>query len=788
MANERIGAMRATLGFDTSQFEHGSKRARQIAKTDMGSIKADLSAARAAITGLGAAWVSSEVIQGVKRALDYSTAIKSVASETGLTMKQLQEYRYAAAQVGVAQGHLEEGMREFTLAIGEARAGTKDQATAFRDLGVSLNDGVTKRALNAAEVFPRLADALSRIKDPTARAQMGIKLFGEEYLKVDALVMQGSAGINRLAKEAHQLGIVMGDDLVTNADRAAKKLEAVKAVLDARFASVVAQNAGAIVQLGNAFAWAADKALLAFQNFSNFRNVRGLFYAGSTEAARTLFSTKSGAQAARDEAAARIADNQAARQNPANSAATNAAYDREFRALVNVRNQAIAAYRRLEAQEKAAQATSIPAPGALPIPDAGGSRRQPKAPKDRTEENTQRFRDELAGLYDDELGMQRDLATDLRERARIEHERIATAKEAYDRDVDSRVKQGELTQAQADALKLQRERNYDREKQQINWSLGDALAAEETRTAREGLDRERDMLAIRAGLATTASERRAIQLELLDKDLAIARLAADEVLARHDSTEAERKIAQAKIDQLDQLRQGETLRINRDTMGPLETYLDSIPDTVDEINEAYENLAVTGLRSFNDGLATSAANVLRLKGVAGQLFNQLIADLIRFQIQQAMGGSGGFFGSLFKLGGSLLGLGGGNPLAGSLDVASSNIAGMAANLDQRVLSGFSFAGGGDMTILGRRGIDRNVLSLNGLPIANVSYGERISIANDNPSPRMGSVVYVMPSPYFDARVDQRAYGVAAPIGMQAATAGSSGAQVAITRSGARQIP
>lgn len=47
---------------------------------------------------------------------------------------------------------------------------------------------------------------------------------------------------------------------------------------------------------------------------------------------------------------------------------------------------------------------------------------------------------------------------------------------------------------------------------------------------------------------------------------------------------------------------------------------------------------------------------------------------------------------------------------------------------------------------------------------------------------------VEPSPYFDARVDQRAYGVAAPIGMQAATAGSSGAQVAITRSGARQIP
>lgn len=49
-------------------------------------------------------------------------------------------------------------------------------------------------------------------------------------------------------------------------------------------------------------------------------------------------------------------------------------------------------------------------------------------------------------------------------------------------------------------------------------------------------------------------------------------------------------------------------------------------------------------------------------------------------------------------------------------------------------------------------------------------------------------VIVQPSPYFEAVVDQRAYGVAAPIGMQAAASGSNGAQVALTRAGARRIP
>jgi hypothetical protein len=42
-----------------------------------------------------------------------------------------------------------------------------------------------------------------------------------------------------------------------------------------------------------------------------------------------------------------------------------------------------------------------------------------------------------------------------------------------------------------------------------------------------------------------------------------------------------------------------------------------------------------------------------------------------------------------------------------------------------------FAGGGSFNIMGRTGMDQNVLSLNGLPIARVSHGERLSIGHDN---------------------------------------------------------
>jgi hypothetical protein len=45
------------------------------------------------------------------------------------------------------------------------------------------------------------------------------------------------------------------------------------------------------------------------------------------------------------------------------------------------------------------------------------------------------------------------------------------------------------------------------------------------------------------------------------------------------------------------------------------------------------------------------------------------------------------------------------------------------------LPGFHMGGG--FTVAGRGGVDSNLLSLNGLPIARVSYGERVNISNDN---------------------------------------------------------
>lgn len=811
MTKDVIGALRVTLGFDTSQFEHGSKRARDVASRDMAAIRKDVSAVRLGLEGLGEALLLREAVGAVRRALDFAASIKTVAGQVGVTKRELQEYRYAASQANVAQSDMDNSLKTLTKNMGEAKAGTKAQATVFRDLGVAIQDA-NGRVYSAGEVIPKLADALSRVKDPATRARIETKLFGEAGQKLDPLLTQGAKGVEELRRRAHELGQVMGDELVENADSANQKLSDLKQTLDLKFATAVAQNANAIVSLADALTKAAAASLDFATSYPRVTSALGgaaiggrlggvpgavaggiagyaaadIIASGSDDANMDLAYRRRQALAARDRVRQLRNTDQSGEDYAAERGggpARNVAAELRAAEREQMR-QATLLWRAAQAARQRPGSASVVPDGALPVPNE----RVRKGPKDRTEELAQRYRDELARGQDDELGLRQDLITDLRHRAQIEHERIENAQTAYNTDVDSRVKQGELTEAQAKQLKLQNDRNIELQHSRVNWELDDALLEEENRVSRDSLDRARDMLQIRASLATTAKERRAVQLDMLDNELQAVRLAAEEVLARHDSTEAERQIARAKLDQLDSLRSGETLRINRDTMGPIETYLDSIPDTVDEINEAYENIAVGGLRSFNDGLAESASRILRVKGVAGDLFNQLIADVIRFQIQQASGG-GGLLGGLFRLAGSALGLGG-NPLAGSIDTAYGNAAGLAAGIEARNLSSWpSFASGGSMTVLGRRGIDRNVLSLNGLPIANVSYGERLSIANDNGGGQAAVArVMIVPSPYFDARVGQIAGGVAAPMAQQAAAAGSSGAQVAISRAGARRIP
>ncbi len=772
-----IGALRVTLGLDSAEFEAGSKRAKATAKRDASEIqkaytaaglgmKNALSAAAAAVAGVG-------LLSAAREALDYAASLGEVASQVGVTVEQLQEYRYMATQVGVSQEEMEKSLAKLTLAIGKAAEGSKKEAGTFRELGVAVRDS-NGNIISAGDVMPRLADALAKLKDPAQRARLEVELFGKMGQRLDPLLSQGSGAIEDMRKRANDLGIVLSKDLASGADEAADKLAEMEMVLSSNFSRLVAENSDAILGLANAVArLTAEGAAFIAQNpqltgalLGAAAGARGGAPGAAIGAGLGALAGGKIAQGAADsnmnikfraqQARNAVAEYRAIRD--ANKSGTifrvrkgtgaNSGMTVQSAMAEMERQQGLL---RLARDQAAIKPVAAIVPGELPSTSGssgkgGGGGRGGSGAKsrDRTAEYLERYDRELEGLLQDDLDLRAKMATDTRERAMYENQRINAEKDAYEQDVKRRRLAGELTDGQAKELVSQRSAIADREKALLYRQLDDELAREELDIKREGMSIEQQLLRSAAVNARTADERRRIELAILSNQYEAERLSLENIVASRTATDAQKKLAQLRLDELGRLESADRQNVMRGTLGPLAEYLDRMPQSAQELNEAYQRVAAEGLSSLTDGLADAMTGARSLGDVFKNVANQIIADLLRIQIQK----------TLTNALSSVIGSIGGGPSLSALLSKGNGI----TSADAIALPGF--AKGGSFMAGGAPGIDRNVLSIGGIPRARVSANERITVT---PANTRGNIAQIVPSPYFDVVVDGRVVNTAAPM-------------------------
>lgn len=730
-----IGALRVTLGLDSAQFEAGTKRARGVAQRDSAAIQKSLSGIKTSLNGLMAAGAVTALVTAGKRALDYAGSLSDVSKQLGVTTRDLQVYRFIATQVGLTQDEMDKTLGKLTETMGKASLGSKAHATAFRELGVSVLDANGK-LVTAEIVIPRIADAFTKIKDPATRARLATALFGEAGQKLDPLLTQGAKGIAAMTKRSKELGLVIGDDLIKSADAAGKRLDELQKQLETNFARAMANSADAVVGLANAFATLTSSAL----NFVNqYPKISGAL-AGAAAGARfgapgALIGAAGGALGgmALEKSQANgnmtvgfraqalkgaIADWRKAKQGGDPLSDPGSKVGAGARGVNQARVSA--AWAEVERQKTLFdQATAPQAPsagpvgsGALPVASGGVRRRGGSHARDRSSDYLKRYERELSGLQDDQLQLQQDITTDIHEKARLEHQRLETAQAAYEHEVDTKQSSGELTAAQAQALKDAYALNDLRKHTLVNWRLDDQLSSDELDLRRSALENTNTLLQGELASARTQADRRRLQLAILANEQALERASLEAVLAKHESTETEKQIARAKLAQLDKEFGQRATSIRRDTMGPLEAQLDSLPKSAAEINEAFEAVAANGIQSMTDGIADAIASGKSLADVFKNVANQIIADLIRIAVQKTITNA---------IGGALDGLFGGGLKAGSI---KSPLSGLKASLP-------GLATGGSFKI-GGPGVDNQVLSVGGIPRAMVSGSETVHVtpAND----------------------------------------------------------
>lgn len=208
-----------------------------------------------------------------KQALDQAKDLKQQSQQLGVSTDALQEYRYAAEQVGVTQADLSGSMGDLLMKIADARSGSKDAGEAFKDLGIDVTTA-SGSAKNTSDVMAELIARLNGIADPIERARAKSAIFGDSWRQIDPLLSAGAARVNSLREAAHQFGVVISEDAIQNADVTAQKLSQVRQVLEAKMATVVLENTDAIMGLANALGWAADKASWFFKTMQGVERIK----------------------------------------------------------------------------------------------------------------------------------------------------------------------------------------------------------------------------------------------------------------------------------------------------------------------------------------------------------------------------------------------------------------------------------------------------------------------------------------------------------------------------------
>lgn len=192
---------------------------------------------------------------------------------------------------------------------------------------------------------------------------------------------------------------------------------------------------------------------------------------------------------------------------------------------------------------------------------------------------------------------------------------------------------------------------------------------------------ELDMLQNQMALADTQVAQKLIALRIYDAQVEEERLRLQKIIdleAIGAVTQKEAEEAKARLAALNANAAGGRKVVEQQNETDAERYLRGLNKTPAQINEALSNIEIDGLEALNDGLAEAIMGAESLGNVFKRVADQIIADLIRIAIQQAIikplanslfgggGGGGGFLASLFGGGGGGASVGGGASGLGAL--------------------------------------------------------------------------------------------------------------------------
>ena len=197
-----------------------------------------------------------------KAAIENADSIAKVADKVGLGVESLQELRIAAELAGVEQNTLDMAMQRFSRRVGEAVQGQGELKDTLLQYGIAVTDAEGRtRALD--DVLDDYADAIANAGSQQEALRLAFKAFDSEGAALVTLMSEGAAGLDGFRAEAQRLGLVLGEDMVRQAETANDALTRTSRIVGVNLQRVLISLAPLVERFGDAFAEAAPDILAA---------------------------------------------------------------------------------------------------------------------------------------------------------------------------------------------------------------------------------------------------------------------------------------------------------------------------------------------------------------------------------------------------------------------------------------------------------------------------------------------------------------------------------------------
>lgn len=174
------------------------------------------------------------------------------AKRAGVPLKDFQEWKFVAEQNRIGIDQMVDGLKELNIRADEfVITGKGPAAEAFARLGFGA-DELKEKLKNPSDLLLEIMGRMKRL-NTSGRIRVADELFGgsagERFVE---LVDQGEDGLRRTVDRAHELGLVLGDEVVAKADEVSRKFDELTARISAfgkRFAVAIADGITEAVDL-----------------------------------------------------------------------------------------------------------------------------------------------------------------------------------------------------------------------------------------------------------------------------------------------------------------------------------------------------------------------------------------------------------------------------------------------------------------------------------------------------------------------------------------------------------